>query len=93
MKSNSKAVRVASLALSAALCLPLLAQAQNIAPKSRAPVTVNFVNADIEAVTLLAADAASLAVTEPAELPAVTSLLADALAEHHTTWEVRLFAS
>ena len=31
MKSNSKAVRVASLALSAALCLPLLAQAQNIA--------------------------------------------------------------
>jgi urease accessory protein len=41
----------------------------------------------------LAADAASLAVTEPAELPAVTSLLADALAEHHTTWEVRLFAS
>jgi urease accessory protein len=29
----------------------------------------------------------------PCDLPATTSLLADALAEHHATWEVRLFAS
>ena len=29
----------------------------------------------------------------PCELPATTSLLADILAEHHATWEVRLFAS
>ena len=28
-----------------------------------------------------------------AELPATTSVLADILAEHHATWEVRLFAS
>jgi general secretion pathway protein D len=39
-----------ALALTAALTMAPLA-AQNIAPKSRAPVTVNFVNADIEAVT------------------------------------------
>ena len=41
--------------LTAALLLPLLptaaVDAQTLAPKSRAPVTVNFVNADIEAVT------------------------------------------
>ena len=41
----------------------------------------------------LAADAAALSSLEPADLPATTSVLADALAEHHTTWEVRLFAS
>ena len=29
----------------------------------------------------------------PCDLPATTSLLADVLAEHHATWEVRLFAS
>ena len=29
----------------------------------------------------------------PCELPAHTSVLADILAEHHATWEVRLFAS
>ncbi len=29
----------------------------------------------------------------PCELPATTSLLGDILAEHHATWEVRLFAS
>jgi urease accessory protein len=29
----------------------------------------------------------------PAELPADVDLLTDVLAEHHTTWEVRLFAS
>jgi urease accessory protein len=27
------------------------------------------------------------------DLPATTSVLADILAEHHATWEVRLFAS
>ena len=41
--------------LTAALLLPLLptavVDAQTLTPKSRAPVTVNFVNADIEAVT------------------------------------------
>jgi urease accessory protein len=42
----------------------------------------------------LAATAANHAATcEPAELPATTSVLADILAEHHATWEVRLFAS
>ena len=30
---------------------------------------------------------------DPASLPSTTSLLADVLAEHHATWEVRLFAS
>jgi urease accessory protein len=29
----------------------------------------------------------------PSELPATTSILGDILAEHHATWEVRLFAS
>ena len=29
----------------------------------------------------------------PADLPATNSMLADILAEHHATWEVRLFAS
>lgn len=29
----------------------------------------------------------------PSELPATTSVLGDILAEHHATWEVRLFAS
>ncbi|MGZ4740703.1 MAG: urease accessory protein UreF [Ilumatobacteraceae bacterium] len=42
----------------------------------------------------LASDAAELAARrEPAHLPASTSVLADVLAEHHATWEVRLFAS
>lgn len=39
-----------------------------------------------------AADTANTAATA-ADLPATTSLLADILAEHHATWEVRLFAS
>ena len=42
----------------------------------------------------LAAEAARQAATRhAAELPATTSVLADILAEHHATWEVRLFAS
>jgi urease accessory protein len=43
----------------------------------------------------LADDAAAIAdaANEPSDLPATTSLLADVLAEHHHTWEVRLFAS
>ena len=46
---------------------------------------------DLEAAAAVAARAA--AVADPADLPASTSLLADILAEHHATWEVRLFAS
>ena len=42
--------RVVAAALSALLALPPVS-AQTLSPKSRAPVTVNFVNADIEAVT------------------------------------------
>ena len=41
----------------------------------------------------LAALAASTAHVEPADLPADVALLNDVLAEHHGTWEVRLFAS
>jgi urease accessory protein len=42
----------------------------------------------------LAATAACRATTSPVtQLPATTSVLADILAEHHATWEVRLFAS
>ncbi|CAN0288308.1 unnamed protein product, partial [Phaeothamnion confervicola] len=41
----------------------------------------------------LATDAALAARLPVSELPSTTSLLADALAEHHATWEVRLFAS
>lgn len=43
----------------------------------------------------LAADAAGAAVAfgRGRPLPSTTSLLADVLAEHHATWEVRLFAS
>ena len=42
----------------------------------------------------MASVAAQLATTcQPAELPAANSMLADILAEHHATWEVRLFAS
>lgn len=41
----------------------------------------------------LAGEAAAVALDPPATLPAGTSLLADVLAEHHATWEVRLFAS
>lgn len=45
---------------------------------------------DIEAV---AAQGARHADTLPAELPAFTSPLLDIAAEHHSAWEVRLFAS
>ena len=38
-------------ALVASLTLPPALAQPNIAPRSRSPVTVNFVNADIEAVT------------------------------------------
>ena len=42
----------------------------------------------------IAVEATRVAATRaPHELPATTSLLADILAEHHATWEVRLFAS
>lgn len=41
----------------------------------------------------LAAEAAIASAQPPASLPADNSLLADILAEHHATWEVRLFAS
>lgn len=42
----------------------------------------------------LAGEAARQASTcAPSDLPAHTSVLADILAEHHATWEVRLFAS
>lgn len=39
------------------------------------------------------AAAVAMSATVAADLPATTSLLADILAEHHATWEVRLFAS
>lgn len=42
---------------------------------------------------IIAAEAASHAHTPPADLPSRGSPLLDMLAEHHTTWEVRLFAS
>ena len=41
----------------------------------------------------LAAQAAASATDDPATLPAGVALLHDVLAEHHATWEVRLFAS
>lgn len=41
----------------------------------------------------LAALAATTADADPADLPADVSFLNDVLAEHHSTWEVRLFAS
>ncbi len=41
----------------------------------------------------LAERAATQAVGDAIDLPADNSLLADILAEHHATWEVRLFAS
>jgi urease accessory protein len=41
----------------------------------------------------LAAEAAALALQDPADLPSTSSPLGDILAEHHATWEVRLFAS
>ncbi|MCU1392924.1 MAG: hypothetical protein JWM34_1352 [Ilumatobacteraceae bacterium] len=40
-----------------------------------------------------AADAAATSHLDPADLPAEVALLNDVLAEHHGTWEVRLFAS
>ena len=45
------------------------------------------------AIESLAADAAALAASDPADLPSTSSPLGDILAEHHATWEVRLFAS
>lgn len=41
----------------------------------------------------LAAAAAATCHLDPADLPADVALLNDVLAEHHSTWEVRLFAS
>jgi urease accessory protein len=41
----------------------------------------------------LADEAAAWAGCAPSELPAFTSVLADIYAEHHATWETRLFAS
>lgn len=42
----------------------------------------------------MAADAADRAATRaPCDLPATTSVIGDLLAQHHATWEVRLFAS
>jgi urease accessory protein len=45
----------------------------------------------LEELAAAAADHAST--SSPDQLPATTSVLADILAEHHATWEVRLFAS
>ena len=45
------------------------------------------------AIESLAAEAATLAARDPADLPSTSSPLGDILAEHHATWEVRLFAS
>ena len=45
----------------------------------------------LEALAAVAAEQA--AKLDPADLPATNSMLADILAEHHATWEVRLFAS
>jgi urease accessory protein len=44
-------------------------------------------------IEMLAVEAASRAESPARELPSTNSLLADILAEHHATWEVRLFAS
>jgi urease accessory protein len=59
------------------------------------PFEVNAIAARLgprlDALALAAAEQATS--REPAELPASTSILADILAEHHATWEVRLFAS
>jgi urease accessory protein len=59
------------------------------------PFEVNAIAARLgprlDALALAAAEQATS--LEPAELPATTSTLADILAEHHATWEVRLFAS
>lgn len=41
----------------------------------------------------LATVAAATADADPSDLPADVALLNDVLAEHHSTWEVRLFAS
>jgi urease accessory protein len=41
----------------------------------------------------LADAAGDSSLRRPCDLPATTSLLGDILAEHHATWEVRLFAS
>jgi urease accessory protein len=45
------------------------------------------------AIESLATEAAGLALGDPADLPSTSSPLGDILAEHHATWEVRLFAS
>lgn len=44
-------------------------------------------------ISAVAADAAGHAAAEPAELPSHAAPLQDVAAEHHATWEVRLFAS
>lgn len=41
----------------------------------------------------MATAAAVASASAPSDLPATTSVLGDILAEHHATWEVRLFAS
>ncbi len=59
------------------------------------PFEVHAVAARLaQRITDLAEAAALQAATRsPQQLPATTSVLADILAEHHATWEVRLFAS
>lgn len=58
------------------------------------PVTVHAALAGLSGdVTRIAGDAAGHATGHPADLPATTAPLLDVLAEHHATWEVRLFAS
>ncbi len=48
---NPRHLRGCLVALALALAIGAPTQAQNFAPRSRAPVTVNFVNADIDGVT------------------------------------------
>ncbi|MDE2368364.1 MAG: type II secretion system secretin GspD [Burkholderiales bacterium] len=51
MSMNSRLIPVLALAAAMLAPVPASVQAQTAAPRSRAPVTVNFINADIEAVT------------------------------------------
>jgi urease accessory protein len=58
------------------------------------PFAVHAVLARIgPALDAIAAKGATFAHTPPEDLPAWSAPLLDILAEHHTTWEVRLFAS
>lgn len=58
------------------------------------PVTVHAALARLAPdVSRIAGEAAGHATGDPADLPATTAPLLDVLAEHHATWEVRLFAS